>query len=63
MKYMLILLILGEGQQVYQIGPFSNVFACEQAVNQTKTLHRAVRSTCVNLDAKPHHWNGKALPK
>lgn len=46
-----------------QIGPFDNVFACEMAANQIKTVRPKTASVCLNLKARPHHWNGKDLPK
>jgi hypothetical protein len=47
-----------------QIGPFGNVFACEQAGGQIKTIapvRKHVKTVCINLKANPHHWNGKPL--
>ena len=43
------------------VGPFDNLFACERAASQAVTLNPHSRSVCVNLKAKPHHWNGKKL--
>lgn len=64
MKYIL-LLVLGTTPQ--QIGPFDNVFACEQALTQVETVFRRfgarTKGVCINLAAKPHHWNGKKIPK
>lgn len=62
MKYLLVVFLLGESP--VQIGPFNNVFACEKAGEQIKLTTLAtqrVRAVCVNLDARPHHWNGKPL--
>ena len=46
-----------------QIGPFGNVFACEQAAGQMKAVASTpyIKTVCVNLKANPHHWNGKPL--
>jgi len=45
-----------------QIGPFDNAFACEQAANQVRVVSpKHIRTACINLKAKPHHWNGKPL--
>lgn len=68
MKYILVLFMFAEPP--LQIGPFGNVFACEQAAVQlmharghSTSVNRKHRAVCVNLDAKPHHWNGKTLKK
>lgn len=63
MKYMLILMLAGTDVPPQQIGPFDNVFACEQAVTQIRQAYVRSRAACINLNAKPHHWNGKELPK
>lgn len=62
MKYILVF-ITGVSVPPQQVGPFDNVFACEQAHNQIKQLAPKTRAVCVNLEAKPHHWNGKKIPK
>ncbi len=64
MNYILLLFLTG--QPVQQVGPFDNIFACEKAAEQAKIASaRAVSAragvACVNLKAKPHHWNGKPL--
>lgn len=62
MKYILVVFLLGE--QPAQIGPFDNVFACEKAGEQVKLASLATqraRAVCINLKAKPHHWNGQPL--
>ncbi len=67
MKYILVIFLIG--QPPAQIGPFGNVFACEQAAAQVKQAHGGIpvsqrpRTVCINLAAKPHHWNGKVVPK
>lgn len=63
MKYFLIWVAAHTIQP--PIGPFDNLFACEKAADQVKLVAYPKRSTtvCVNLNAKPHHWNGKAIPK
>lgn len=64
MRYILVVFLLGESPA--QIGPFDNIFACEQAAEQIKLASLATqraRGVCVNLKAKPHHWNGKPVPK
>lgn len=64
MKYMLIFAVFGFPPQ--QIGPFDNVFACEQAAAQVKLISpntKHTRTACINLNAKPHHWNGKEIKK
>lgn len=64
MKYVLLWSLLGIPQP--QLGAFDNLFACEQAANQVRLLAQKpqqVRTVCINLAAKPHHWNGKAVPK
>lgn len=61
MKYILIFMLNGVPAAPQQIGPFENVFACEQAAEQLKVMHVKIRTACVNLDAKPHHWNGKKI--
>ena len=63
MKYILVLMLAGADVAPHQIGPFDNVFACEQAVTQIRQAYSKVRAACVNLEAKPHHWNGKKVPK
>ena len=60
MKYILVLMFTTGPQQV---GPFDNVFACEQALTQVKQMAPKARGACINLEAKPHHWNGKKVPK
>lgn len=66
MKYILLLFLTG--QPMRQIGPFDNIFACEQAAEQARLASSRAVSTragavCINLKAKPHHWNGKDVPK
>lgn len=60
MKYILILFFAGPPQQ---IGPFDNVFACNMALSQMQSTVKHVKGTCVDLNAKPHHWNGKEIKK
>ena len=61
MNYMLLFVIFHG--PVNQLGPFDNVFACERALVQVQALHKIVKGVCINLKAKPHHWNGKEIPK
>ena len=64
MKYILLWSVLGVVQP--EVGPFLNVFACEKAADQVKLLSAYPKKTatvCIDLNAKPHHWNGKGIPK
>lgn len=61
MNYVLLFVMLHFPPE--QIGPFDSVHACELALTQVQTLTRKVNGVCINLKAKPHHWNGKELPK
>lgn len=63
MKYILVLMLAGTDVAPQQIGPFDNVFACEQAVSQVRLAYSRARAACVNINAKPHHWNGKEIKK
>lgn len=65
MKYILVLMLMGgDVPPPQQIGPFGNIFACEQAIVQLKQAYpKRVAAACINLEAKPHHWNGKKIPK
>ena len=64
MNYMLIVLFTGLMPTSIVAGPFKNVFACEKAAGQVALLdRRPSNSVCIHLNAKPHHWNGKELPK
>jgi len=60
MKYILIFTLLGYDPQ--QVGPFDTLMGCERAAGQVATLGK-VRTVCVSLTARPHTWNGKAIPK
>lgn len=64
MEYILVVFYLGLPPS--QIGPFNNVFACEQAAEQirmasSRVVSARARTACINLKAKPHHWNGKSV--
>lgn len=60
--YVLILLFTAPlGVVATTAGPFTNIFACELAASQAMTLNTRSRSVCVQLNANPHHWNGKRL--
>lgn len=63
MKYLLILMISGNNIQIWEKGPFSNIFACEQAMMQIKLAFHpvVVKGACINVNATPIHWNGKPL--
>ena len=61
MNYILVVFMVSFPPE--QIGPFNNVFACELAANQIKIVRPKTASVCVDLNAKPHHWNGKPVPK
>lgn len=64
MKYILILFwFQGVSGVPTTVGPFDNVFACEKALSQAQSTVKHLKGTCVDLNAKPHHWNGKELPK
>lgn len=64
MSYILVVYALS--MPALQVGPFDNVFACEQAAAQIAAAtpyNKHAKTVCINLKAKPHHWNGKELPK
>ena len=60
-QYILLLFLLDS--PAVQVGPFDNVFACEAALAQVQVVRTRARGVCVNLKAKPHHWNGKQVGK
>lgn len=61
MSYVLILAI---GMYApMQIQGFNNLHGCQQALSQIQTLQKGTRGVCVDLSAKPHHWNGKDIKK
>lgn len=49
------------------VGPFDSLLSCEKAAAQVSAVSengfRSVRTTCLNLNAKPQTWNGKELKK